>query len=108
MSGAFRLSIECNDVEEDAEAPLSLRYHAATSDLLLTSEDRELAADCVKLQMATLSNHTQTQLDFRLLTAEPFYLVETQGGRPVSQLLQTDWCRLLPRQNVLVRAFSSG
>ena len=29
-------------------------------------------------------------------------MVEMRDGRPVAQLLQTDWCTLQPRQNVLV------
>ena len=82
-----------------------MRYHAATSDLMLNGE---LVPECVKLQSATLSNHTLTPLQFRLLAREPFYMVEMDPAtmRPAAQLLQTDWCKLMPRQNVLVSLYT--
>ncbi len=72
---------------------------------------------CLLLQMqeeklhlcsATLSNHTETPLEFRLVCAEPFQLVELDpnSSTPRSQLLQTDFIALHPRQNALVRGMS--
>ena len=53
---------------------------------------------------AVLSNMTETPLSFRLMTSEPFHLVNLDPvtRKPVSQLLHTDMITLRQRQNIKV------
>ena len=91
----FRLTIECTEDE-------GMRYRAAASDLMLHGN---LAPQCLKLCSSTLSNMTETPLYFRMVSQEPFQIVQMDpvANRPVAELLQTDVYTLKPRQSAKAR-----
>lgn len=53
---------------------------------------------------ATLSNRTETPLQFKLITSEPFFLVELDPvtKKPTAQLVETEFAVLQPKQSALV------
>ncbi|ELU16950.1 hypothetical protein CAPTEDRAFT_224255 [Capitella teleta] len=89
------LKIECFEDE-------GMRYRTAVSDLM---REGQLMPECIKLCRATLSNPTETQLTFRLVTQGSFYIVEMDphSHQPVAHMQETDSVSLLPQQSAVVQ-----
>ena len=90
----FRLTIECTEDE-------GMRYRAAASDLMVQGN---LAPQCLRLCTSVLSNTTETPLRFRMISQEPFQIVQIDPvtNMPVMQILRTDMMVIKPRQNAKV------
>ena len=64
----------------------------------------QLKERSLKLRSAILTNNTKTPLYFKMLTAEPFSIVQLDSDthRPTAQLTSTDITSLRPRENAVV------
>ncbi|KAK2147788.1 hypothetical protein LSH36_535g01010 [Paralvinella palmiformis] len=89
------LTIECADDE-------GMLYRTAASDLL---HEQKLQERSLKLRSAILTNNTKTPLYFRMLTAEPFSIVQLDSDtrKAVAQMTSTDMTSLRPRENAVVQ-----
>ncbi|WAQ94358.1 DLEC1-like protein, partial [Mya arenaria] len=91
------LSIECAEEE-------GMRYRSAMSCLL--NDIGQVSAESLQISSVMLSNLTLTPLTFRLVTKQPFWLVEldpssNREGR--TRTHETDMHTLKPRHNLIVK-----
>nr|XP_022304299.1 deleted in lung and esophageal cancer protein 1-like isoform X2 [Crassostrea virginica] len=91
------LTIECHDDE-------GMRYRSAMSDLLQSGG--EISPEALRIATSMLSNNTETPLAFRMMTKEPFLLVDVDPTTNVelsTRTTSTQMQTLRPNHNLIVQ-----